>query len=104
MPLYEYRCASCGELTEVLQRLGAAPVAECPRCGGALERVASAPALQFKGSGWYVTDYAKRAGSATTGKDETSVTSKTEGTSTTSEGTSAEKSTKTNTEKTTKAG
>jgi putative FmdB family regulatory protein len=89
MPLYEYRCASCGELTEVLQRLGAAPPAECPRCGGTLERVASAPALQFKGSGWYVTDYAKRSGSDTSGKDETSGTAKPEGTSAKPESTSA---------------
>ena len=59
MPLYEYRCTKCGERTEVLQHLSDAPLAECPRCGGALEKVISAPALQFKGSGWYVTDYAK---------------------------------------------
>ncbi len=60
MPLYEYLCTNCGERTEVLQRLGAAPLTQCPRCGGALERLISAPALQFKGTGWYVTDYAKR--------------------------------------------
>ncbi len=58
MPLYEYQCTSCGERTEVLQRLGSAPPA-CPHCGGTLEKLISAPALQFKGTGWYVTDYAK---------------------------------------------
>jgi putative FmdB family regulatory protein len=68
MPLYEYRCTKCGERTEVLQHLSDAPLAECPRCGGALEKVISAPALQFKGSGWYVTDYAKHDGNADTGK------------------------------------
>ena len=62
MPLYEYRCTKCGERIEVLQHLSDAPLAECPRCGGTLEKVISAPALQFKGSGWYVTDYARRGG------------------------------------------
>ena len=60
MPLYEYRCTRCGERTEVLQRLGAAPLGECPRCGGPVEKAISAPALQFKGSGWYVTDYGRK--------------------------------------------
>ncbi len=68
MPLYEYRCTSCGKRIEVLQRLGAAPPSLCPHCGGTLEKVISAPALQFKGTGWYVTDYAKRGASAG-GKD-----------------------------------
>ena len=63
MPLYEYECTSCGERTEVLQRLGAASP-PCPHCGGTLEKLVSAPALQFKGTGWYVTDYAKRSASA----------------------------------------
>jgi putative FmdB family regulatory protein len=67
MPLYEYRCTKCGERTEVLQHLSDAPLAECLRCGGALEKVISAPALQFKGSGWYVTDYAKHDGNAASG-------------------------------------
>jgi putative FmdB family regulatory protein len=70
MPLYEYRCTACGERTEVLQHLSDSPLKECPRCGGALERVISAPALQFKGSGWYVTDYARRGGNGATGKDD----------------------------------
>lgn len=58
MPLYEYRCSSCGETIEVLQRSGDPP-AECARCGGQMLKVISAPALRFKGSGWYVTDYAR---------------------------------------------
>jgi putative FmdB family regulatory protein len=102
MPLYEYRCTSCGERTEAQQRVGDPPLSKCPRCGGALERVISAPALRFKGSGWYVTDYAKRGGSGATGKDETSATAKPEGPSAKPGGTSAEKSAKK--EKTTKAG
>jgi putative FmdB family regulatory protein len=60
MPLYEYACEVCGEVTEVLQRLADAPPSACPKCGGALRKMASAPALQFKGTGWYVTDYAGR--------------------------------------------
>ncbi len=66
MPLYEYQCTSCGERTEVLQRLGSAPPA-CPHCGGTLEKLISAPALQFKGTGWYVTDYANRNSSGKNG-------------------------------------
>ncbi len=59
MPLYEYRCSSCGEMVEVLQRSGDPPPSECTRCGGTMLKVISAPAIQFKGSGWYVTDYAR---------------------------------------------
>jgi putative FmdB family regulatory protein len=62
MPLYEYRCRNCGERTEVLQHLGDSPLTTCPRCGGVVDKTLSAPALQFKGSGWYVTDYGKGNG------------------------------------------
>lgn len=62
MPIYEYRCEACGEVTEVIQRFGDAPLAICPRCGGALKKMISAPAFQFKGTGWYVTDYARSGG------------------------------------------
>ena len=57
MPLYEYRCEACGRRIEVLQRLAEAPLTVCPDCGGALRKQVSAPAFQFKGSGWHVTDY-----------------------------------------------
>ena len=60
MPLYEYECESCGERTEVLQRVGAPPIGACGACGGKMKRLLSAPAFQFKGTGWYVTDYAKK--------------------------------------------
>ncbi len=81
MPLYEYRCASCGKLTEALQRLGEAPLTKCPHCGGALERLISAPALQFKGSGWYVTDYGRGGGTGSKAKTESGDAAKTESTS-----------------------
>jgi putative FmdB family regulatory protein len=59
MPIYEYVCQSCGKKTEVLQRISEKPLKICPYCGGRLKKAASAPAIQFKGSGWYVTDYAR---------------------------------------------
>jgi len=57
MPLYEYQCNDCGRRTEVLQGFNG-PAPSCAECGGSMRRLPSAPAVQFKGSGWYVTDYA----------------------------------------------
>ena len=62
MPLYEYRCEQCNQTMEVLQHLGDPAPGSCPACGGTLVKVLSAPALQFKGSGWYVTDYGRGNG------------------------------------------
>ncbi len=62
MPLYEYLCESCSQRTEVLQKLDEPPLVVCPNCGGALKKLLSAPAFQFKGTGWYVTDYAAKGG------------------------------------------
>lgn len=63
MPIYEYVCEKCGEKTEVIQRMGASPLRVCPHCGGKkLKKAFSAPAIQFKGSGFYITDYARGAG------------------------------------------
>ncbi len=62
MPLYEYECSECSRRTEVLQRFDEAPLAACPHCGGEVRRLISAPAFQFKGTGWYVTDYAGKKG------------------------------------------
>lgn len=63
MPIYEYVCEKCGEKTEVIQRMGAAPLRVCPHCGGKkLKKAFSAPAIQFKGSGFYITDYARGSG------------------------------------------
>jgi putative FmdB family regulatory protein len=58
MPLYEYQCTQCGERLEIIQRLSDPPYAHCPKCGGDMKKLVSAPAIQFKGSGWYKTDYA----------------------------------------------
>jgi len=62
MPIYEYRCDDCGRVSEALQRLSEPPLTECGECGGRLRKQVSAPAFQFKGSGWYVTDYARKSG------------------------------------------
>ena len=61
MPLYEYLCKKCGHRFERIQKFSDPHVKKCPDCGGAVEQVISAPAVQFKGSGWYVTDYAKKS-------------------------------------------
>lgn len=58
MPLYEYRCKSCGHIFEKIQSFSAPEEKECPVCHGEIERLISAPAIQFKGTGWYVSDYA----------------------------------------------
>ena len=60
MPLYEYLCETCGERTEMLQRFGDLREVVCPACGGAMRKLPSAPSIQFKGSGFYLTDYAKK--------------------------------------------
>ena len=61
MPLYEYQCAKCGKRTEKIENVSGPHLKKCPHCGGKVERVVSAPAIQFKGSGWYVTDYAGKS-------------------------------------------
>jgi putative FmdB family regulatory protein len=61
MPLYEYECKKCGHRFEKIQKFSDKMIKKCPDCGGAVEQVISAPAVQFKGSGWYVTDYAKKS-------------------------------------------
>lgn len=60
MPLYEYKCLKCGAVFEVLQKVGELPLKKCIQCQGRVEKVLSPPALQFKGNGWYVTDYASK--------------------------------------------
>ena len=60
MPIYEYECQQCERHVEVMQRISDPPLTECSECGGELKKLISAPAFQFKGSGWYVTDYAKK--------------------------------------------
>ena len=58
MPIYEYECRKCKAHVEAFQKVSDKPLTKCGKCGGKLERKISAPAIQFKGSGWYVTDYA----------------------------------------------
>jgi putative FmdB family regulatory protein len=66
MPLYEYQCDACGHRFEVIQKFSDARIDTCPKCGGAVQKLFSSPAIQFKGSGWYITDYA-RAGKSDSG-------------------------------------
>lgn len=62
MPLYEYKCVKCGRRTEKIEGVNGPHLKKCPHCGGKVEPMLSAPAIQFKGSGWYVTDYAGKKG------------------------------------------
>ena len=65
MPLYEYECKQCAKRVEIIQRVSDPPYTHCPKCGGQMRKLISSPAIQFKGSGFYKTDYAsKPAGSA----------------------------------------
>jgi putative FmdB family regulatory protein len=68
MPIYEYHCERCDQTFEVIQKFSDEPLTTHEGCGGAVERLLSSPALQFKGTGWYVTDYARKNGAATAGK------------------------------------
>ena len=61
MPLYEYECERCGKRLEVIQKFSDEPLTVCAECGGRLHRLLSSPAVQFKGTGWYVTDYARKS-------------------------------------------
>jgi putative FmdB family regulatory protein len=71
MPLYEYRCDACGHQFEVIQKFSDEPIAVCPTCGsGPVAKLLSSPAFQFKGTGWYITDYARKgAAEAKDGKE-----------------------------------
>lgn len=61
MPLYEYRCKECNKNFEALQKIDAEPLKECLYCRGSVEKLISLSSFQFKGSGWYVTDYKNKA-------------------------------------------
>ena len=63
MPIYEYLCTSCKERHEIIQRISDAPLTHCPKCGGEMKKLISSPAIQFKGSGFYKTDYASASSS-----------------------------------------
>ncbi len=60
MPLYEYQCEACGRF-EVIRKFSDSALSGCPTCGNGVEKLPSAPAIQFKGTGWYITDYARKA-------------------------------------------
>ena len=81
MPLYEYECESCGSRFERIQKFSDPPVSECPKCGsGPVRKLLSSPAIQFKGSGFYITDYPKagsgeKGGAAAAGKSSAEKTS-----------------------------
>src|SRR5579864_683697 len=69
MPLYEYLCDACGHRFELIKKYSDPPLKVCPKCGGAVHKLQSAPAFQFKGTGWYVTDYPKKDQAETTRED-----------------------------------
>jgi putative FmdB family regulatory protein len=73
VPLYEYQCTKCHKRTEKIESVSGPHLKKCPHCGGKVERLVAAPAIQFKGAGWYVTDYAgKKSGDS--GASDTSAT------------------------------
>ena len=72
MPLYEYQCDECEHRFEVIQKFSDALASSCPKCGGAVTKLMSSPAIQFKGTGWYITDYARKpSGGEPSGKSDT---------------------------------
>ena len=94
MPLYEYQCDKCAHRFEVIQKFSDAPIDVCPKCGGPVVKLLSSPAIQFKGTGWYITDYARsgKSDSATTpasseAKTETKTETKSEPAKTETKGT-----------------
>jgi putative FmdB family regulatory protein len=99
MPLYEYECEKCGHRFEKIQKFSDKMVKKCPECGGKVEQMISAPAVQFKGSGWYVTDYANKSHAPSDGgkdskKDEKSKSEGSSKDSSAKEGSSTESSSK----------
>ncbi len=95
MPLYEYECDACGHRVEIIQKFSDAPLAKCPVCGEPVHKLMSSPAIQFKGTGWYITDYAKK-GSGDGSRSESSTTksdSSTKSSETKSDTSASEKST-----------
>ena len=78
MPIYEYQCKQCNERHEIIQRFSDAPLEHCPKCGGDMKKLFSSPAIQFKGSGFYKTDYAGGSSASSAAKSETKSETKTE--------------------------
>lgn len=69
MPLYEYECENCGHRFETIQKFSDPPIDKCPKCGSPVHKLQSAPAFHLKGSGWYITDYARKDQSSTSKND-----------------------------------
>ncbi len=88
MPLYEYECSQCKERIEIIQKFSDAPHSHCPKCGGEMRKLISSPAIQFKGSGFYKTDYASKPAPKSESASDTKSESKTDGESTPTEKTS----------------
>ena len=78
MPIYEYECRKCGAHVEAFQKVSDKPLTKCLKCAGKLEKKISAPAIQFKGSGWYVTDYAGKTTKNEKSESESTTDSKSE--------------------------
>jgi len=100
MPLYEYECESCGKRFELIRKFSDPPVETCFTCGGPVHKLLSSPAIQFKGTGWYITDYARKnapssseskASTGEGGKTETKSETKTETKADAGSGTSSTK-------------
>lgn len=77
MPIYEYNCQKCSAHVEILQKITDKPLTKCPKCGGKLEKQWSQTSFQLKGSGWYVTDYARKGAAETKDKNEPAAATKT---------------------------
>ena len=70
MPIYEYECTECGCRSEAIQKVNAPRLIKCKKCGGKLRKLISSSAIQFKGSGWYITDYARKTSGTAEAKTE----------------------------------
>src|SRR5215467_11941584 len=101
MPLYEYQCDSCGHRFERIQRFSDAPIETCPKCGKPVRKLLSSPAFQFKGSGWYVTDYARKTDSSSKKGDRDSKSDSKDASSTDSKTSSSEPASSSSTESST---
>jgi putative FmdB family regulatory protein len=99
VPLYEYQCKKCKHKFEKIQKFSDRPIRKCPECGGPVEKIQHAPAVQFKGTGWYVTDYGGKGdkskadgGSEKTSSDKKETTAKEDGSRSKDKDTSSKKS------------
>jgi putative FmdB family regulatory protein len=99
MPLYEYECEKCAHRFEKILKFSDPPIEVCPKCGGPVRKLMSSPAIQFKGSGWYITDYARKDSAAAGKTDKSDKSDKSES----SDGKSDKSETKTDSKSETKS-